>query len=161
MPRQEQARSGRSARGAVQPAFIEHEAEETRVLVLGGSGVLAGPGVLTMATRVQLPVRVERLYVVGIHVELGVLDPASYRVTDLRVGTQSQLRSLGPLPGTMFAADATGHGRRVSFDPAFPGMAVSVSVSGPAVSLFQWGALASVADETMERWHDGTFRKRV
>lgn len=125
------------------------------MLMLGGNGVLAGPGPLTIATRVQCPVRVERLYVVGIGIEDGVLDPARYRITDIRVGTRSQLRSLGPLPGIMFAPDSTAHGHGLCFEEARPGQAFSVSVDGPAVSWFSWGALARCLVVKKDRM-DGT-----
>lgn len=123
---------------------VEGDGRADRVLVLGGSGVLTGPGPLTMATRVQCPARVRRLFVVGRGIETGVLDPASYRITDIRVGTKSQLRSLGPLPGIMFSPDVAGHGHGLCFDEASPGVALSVSVVGPPISFFSWGALVSV-----------------
>ena len=82
----------------------------------------ATAGQLLMPTTVQELARVDRLFITGVDSVGAVLDPASYSVADIKVGTKSQFAALPPLPGVMFQADATGQGTRLGLERApFPG----------------------------------------
>lgn len=140
----------RAIRGApvvtrpAQPRVARRPRRRGRTLPLGGQAT-QGPtaGQLLISTTVQEQCRVDRLFVVGRDENGLPLNPAAYSIADIKVGTKSQFAALPPLPGTMFATDATGHGRSLGLDTIQTGTDFTVIIAdAPAQSSFTWGAFA-------------------
>lgn len=127
-----------------QPRVVRQPRRRGRTLPLGGQatqGAVAGQ--LLISTTVQEQCRVDRLFVVGQDSAGVPLNPASYSIADIKVGTKSQFAGLAPLPGIMFTADATGHGRSLGLDTVQTGTDFTVVIANaPAASSFTWGAFA-------------------
>lgn len=132
------------ARAAPRPRVVRRSEHKVRTLMLGGSAT-QGPvaGQLLIPTTVQELARVDRLFIVGMDAVGAVLDPGSYLIADIKVGTKSQLAALPPLPGVMFQSDATGQGARLGLDTIQTGTDFTVIIANaPAGSVFTWGAYA-------------------
>lgn len=128
------------------PSVVVDQDEPSRIrtIPLGGNATQGGvAGQLIISTTVQEPCRVDRLFIAGIDSEGGVLNPASYSISDIKVGTKSQFAALQPLPGIMFQADTTGQGTKLGLDTVQTGTDFSVIIAdAPAGSRFQFGAYA-------------------
>lgn len=152
MRRKRQSRRSRRSRRAMparvvptrEPPVVRRQEDRDRTLMIGGresQGAVAGQ--LLIPTTVQELARVDRLFVTGIDAAGNVLDPASYSIADIKVGTKSQFAALPPLPGVMFQADATGQGTRLGLDTIQTGTDFTVIIAdAPAGSTFTWGAYA-------------------
>jgi hypothetical protein len=133
----------------VRPAIVRERRAAARrvgrVLLLGGRAT-QGPtaGQLLIPTTVQELARVDRLFVSGRDETGTPLDPSSYSIADIKVGTKSQFAALPPLPGIMFQADATGQGVHLGLDAIQTGTDFTVIIAdAPPNSMFTWGAYAT------------------
>lgn len=125
---------------------VTTQSQRGRVLLLGGDAVQTSPtgGQLLVTTTAQELARVDRLFITATDATGAVLAPSSYRIADIKVGTKSQFAALPALPGTMFQADATGHGASLALDTVQPGTDFSVVIAdAPPGSRFTWGAFAT------------------
>lgn len=127
-------------------AVATSQNQRGRVLLLGGEAIQTSPtgGQLLITTTAQELARVDRLFIAASDATGAVLSPSSYRVADIKVGTKSQFAALPALPGTMFQADATGHGVALGLDTVQPGTDFSVVIAdAPTGSRFNFGAFAT------------------
>lgn len=142
------ARAKAANRAAVRAGkrTVTTQSQRGRVLLLGGEAIQTSPtgGQLLVTTTAQELARVDRLFIAAADATGAVLSPASYRIADIKVGTKSQFAALPALPGTMFQADATGHGVALGLDTVQPGTDFSVVIAdAPAGSRFNFGAFAT------------------
>ncbi len=133
----------RLARGGVYKAG--QIAAQGRKLFLGAQatqGVAAGA--LTLSTTVQELCRVDQLYVAADDGAGTVLNPATYDISDIKVGTQSQFTSNDPVSGIMFTQNNSAQFQGFAMTTIQPGTQFAVLIqSAPAASIFKLAATAT------------------
>ena len=92
-----------------------------RLLMFGGEAVATGSGAIDISTTIQEKCRVDRLFLVATDAAGAVVDNALFAVTDIKVGTKSQLTANAPVPAIAFTSDNTAMNAGLGLDTISPG----------------------------------------
>ncbi|MCA9716930.1 MAG: hypothetical protein KC468_19815 [Myxococcales bacterium] len=114
-----------------------------RVLMIGGTVTAAAAGSFDATTTVQELCRVDRIFTSATDAGGSPIDPNTYQITDIKVGTRSQLAALPALPATLFQADATAQGAGLKLDTVQPGTDFTLRFNVPSAGTYRFGCYAS------------------
>lgn len=113
-----QAKKKALARGV---AEVKRTASAGRLLIFGGVATASGATSLDITTTVQEVCRVDRLMISGVTAALAVIPPETYAISDIKVGTRSQLTANAAIPGIAFTSNNTAMMQGLGLDTLQPG----------------------------------------
>jgi hypothetical protein len=113
------------ARAGLQQAQVSNS--QGRYLIAGGRATQGGAaGALDVQATVQETFRPQRLVIQAVDNAGAAVNLNTLEITDILCGTRSQLTSLGAVPASLFAADATNQTAGLMFDTVQAGTSLTV-----------------------------------
>lgn len=113
------------ARAGLQQAQVSNS--QGRYLIAGGRATQGGAaGALDVQAIVQETFRPQRLVIQAVDNTGAAVNLNTLEITDILCGTRSQLTSLGAVPASLFAADATNQTAGLMFDTVQAGTSLTV-----------------------------------
>jgi hypothetical protein len=122
-----------------------HRPQRGRLLVFGGQAVATGTGAIDITTTIQEKCRVDRLFLAATDAAGAVVANGLFTVTDIKVGTKSQLTANAPIPAIAFQADNTAQNAGMGLDTIQPGTDFVVRITDGIASgyTFSFAAYAT------------------